>query len=129
MSSSARQFVIFSLVGLVNTAVHFCVFVVLFRAFDVPLLLASALGYCAGIANSYVMNRSWTFRVKGGASTAEFLRFAAVNIVSLLVNLLVLHFLTRSMNLMPEISQAAAILASLIVNFAGNKWWAFRAPA
>jgi len=127
--SGARQFVIFSLVGLVNTAVHFCVFVVSFRAFSVPLLVASALGYCAGIVNSYVMNRLWTFKVKAGASTVEFLRFAAVNAVSLLVNLLALHVLVNSMNLMPEISQVTAILASLIVNFAGNKWWAFRASA
>jgi len=28
---------------------------------------------------------------------------------------------------MPEAAQAFAICVSLAVNFAGNKWWAFRA--
>ena len=121
---ASRQFLIFSLVGLLNTAVHFAVFLVLFRVFGVPMLLASAMGYASGVANSYFMNRRWTFRVAAPPSTVEFLRFALVNLVSLAVNLAVLEFLVRVATIIPEAAQVAAIAASLVVNFAGNKKWA-----
>ena len=121
---ASRQFLIFSLVGVLNTAVHFAVFLVLFRFFGVPMLLASAIGYASGVANSYFMNRRWTFRVAAPPSTVEFLRFALVNLISLAVNLAVLEFLVRVAAIIPEVAQVAAIAASLIVNFAGNKKWA-----
>ncbi len=121
---SSRQFVVFSLIGLLNTAVHYCVFLLLFRAFGMPMLFASAIGYASGMANSYFMNRRWTFRVVAPPSTGEFLRFALVNLASLAVNLVVLEFLVGVGQLAPELAQVAAIAASLIVNFVGNKKWA-----
>jgi putative flippase GtrA len=124
MMGSSRQFLVFALVGLLNTAVHYCVFLLLFRAFGMPMLLASALGYASGVANSYFMNRRWTFRVAAPPSTVEFLRFALVNLASLSVNLAALEFLVAVVGLAPEAAQVAAILASLVVNFVGNKKWA-----
>jgi putative flippase GtrA len=123
---SLRQFLVYSGVGLLNTAVHFVVFVSLLRGVGVPILVASAIGYAAGVANSYVLNRIWTFAVTTPANALEFGRFALINITSLLLNLAVLKQLT-SMGLMPELSQIVAICASLVTNFAGNKWWTFRA--
>lgn len=123
---SARQLLIFALVGLVNTGVHFLVFLLLLRGVGLPVLLASAVGYVAGMVNSYFMNRIWTFRVTRSATKKEFLRFAAVNLVSLLINLSVLSLLTESAGFSPEAGQVGAIVASLAANFAGNKWWAFK---
>lgn len=124
MMIASRQFLVFSLVGLLNTAVHLAVFTLLFRLFSVPMLLASAIGYACGIANSYFMNRRWTFRVSAPPTTAEFFRFVLVNLLSLAVNLAVLEFLARVFQIAPEIAQVGAIAASLIVNFVGNKKWA-----
>ena len=62
--STARQFLKFGLVGVLNTGVQYVVFVGLFRLLGVPMLLASGIGYCAGIVNSYFLNRIWTFQVR-----------------------------------------------------------------
>jgi len=124
---SAKQFVSFSLIGLINTAVHFTVFLLLLRALGLPILLSSACGYCAGVANSYFMNRAWTFGLVTRPSVKEFVKFAVVNVVALLVNLLTLQYLTTVLSLSPELSQVGAIAGSLATNFAGNKWWAFQA--
>lgn len=121
---SSRQFLVFSLIGLLNTAVHYCVFLLLFRGVGVPMLLASAIGYASGVANSYFMNRRWTFRIAAPPSKIEFLRFALVNLISLSVNLAALEFLTSVIGVTPEVGQIAAIAASLVVNFIGNKKWA-----
>jgi len=126
--ASVRQFILYSLIGILNTGIHFGVFVILYRWLGVPVLAASAIGYCAGLANSYFMNRAWTFAVPMRAHPAEFLKFLVVNLVALSLNLLTLHVLADGMGLLPELAQAVAILFSLVANFAGNKWWAFRHP-
>lgn len=124
--TTAKQFSIFAMIGVLNTAVHFIVFVVLLRVFACPLLLASATGYVCGVANSYFCNRHWTFRSTQPIHAAEFVRFALVNGVSLLINLAVLHYLTNSLRVSAELAQVAAIGVSLFANFGGNKWWTFR---
>lgn len=119
-----NQFVKFGLVGVVNTALHYVVFLLLFRAMGVPMLLASGLGYTVGLLNSYVMNRAWTFRVVGPRRTAEFVRFVVVNLVAMGANLVALHLLTVA-GLIPEVAQVLAIGGSLVVNFVGNRIWVF----
>ncbi len=98
---------------------------VLHRVCGLPLLLASTVGYAAGVANSYFMNRRWTFGVRHDVNAAEFSKFVVVNLVSLGLNLAVLQALT-SLGWTPELAQAGAIVVSLAANFVGNKLWAFR---
>jgi putative flippase GtrA len=123
---TGKQFVKFGIVGVVNTAVQFVVFYLLFRQLHLPMMVSSGLGYMAGVINSYLINRVWTFEVKEKKKAGEFMRFVAVNIVSMGVNLGALKLLVVYGGLLPELAQAFAIAASLVVNFAGNKWWTFR---
>lgn len=126
---SLRQFLIYACVGVINTAVHFAVFILLLRVFGVPVLAASTVGYAAGVANSYFMNRLWTFAVTTRVNGMEFGKFVVVNLVAWALNLAVLQYLTTVVGLGPEVSQVLAIGVSLVANFAGNKWWAFRSRA
>lgn len=116
----------FALIGVVNTTVHFVVFTVLMRWFAVPMLLASIVGFAAGVANSYWMNRTWTFVGASRANARQFAKFLLVNLVALGVNLLVLHLLAQVWGWLPELAQLGAIAFTLVVNFAGNKLWTFR---
>lgn len=125
MSSSTGQFLTFTLVGVANTAIHLAAFVALIHVFGAPILAASAIGYCAGVLNSYVMNRIWTFRVKGKANIGEISRFLAVNLVSLGLNLAALTYFANCVGLQPEVAQILAIAISLVANFVGNRWWTF----
>jgi|SRR3954470_3269569 putative flippase GtrA len=65
----------FGCVGVTNTLVTFAAYMLLTGA-HVTTGMASALGFAAGAANGYVLNRSWTFRVRGGPAT--FARYVAV---------------------------------------------------
>ena len=120
------QFITFVLIGTVNTAIHYSVFILLFRVFGLPMLMASGIGYCMGVLNSFIMNRKWTFQMPTKANMTEFGRFVLVNLFSLLVNMTALHVLVRYGGLVPEIGQAGAIGASIMVNFTCNKCWTFR---
>lgn len=59
----------FAIVGVGNTLVDLAVFTLLAQFLEVNVYLAQVLGYSAGTLNSYILNRSWTFRA-GGAFSA-----------------------------------------------------------
>ncbi len=120
------QFTKFVLIGFVNTAIHYSVFILLFRVFGVLMLVASGIGYSLGVLNSFIMNRKWTFEMNNKANIPEFTKFVIVNVVSLIVNLGALRVLVQNIGLIPELGQVGAIGASIIVNFVGNKWWTFK---
>lgn len=119
------QLVKFVLIGILNTVIHYMVFILCYRLLQINLLAATITGYCFGMVNSFWMNRSWTFQVAGHFSFSEFLRFVIVNLVALAVNSIVLLLLVGYCNLVAEISQIISITFSLLVNFIGNKCWTF----
>ena len=120
------QFLKFALIGGVNTAIHYVVFIVFLKLVRIDYLLASSIGYCSGVLNSYYMNRRWTFAAATGSSILEFSQFVCVNVVALLVNLISLKVLVTSFEIIPEFAQVIAIVFSTVCNFVGNKYWTFR---
>ena len=82
-SAGLAQFVRFGLVGLANTAASYCVIWLLAPRMGVPV--ASTAGYAAGVLQSFVLNRLWTFKttrtIAKGLWAGEALRFGLVNII------------------------------------------------
>jgi putative flippase GtrA len=120
------QFLKFALIGAVNTALHYVVFLVLLKFVKIDYLIASSIGYCSGVLNSYYMNRRWTFAAATGSSILEFSQFVCINVIALSVNLISLNVLVTSFKIIPELAQVIAIVLSTVCNFVGNKYWTFR---
>lgn len=72
----------FALVGVVNTLIDFAVYALL-TTIGVNYILAQWISYSAGILNSYVMNRKWTFEKKEKSSKREVISFVIVNLITL----------------------------------------------
>lgn len=123
---SLGQFIKFSLVGASNTLVTYLVFLLLYDLLGVHYLIASALGWIAGMLNSYLLNRRFTFRVQSSASLGEGLKFGLVSAGAGVLNLVLLHILVQWAGLIPEIAQALAIIGSYLPNFLLTKLWIFR---
>lgn len=131
-----RRFLTFAAVGAVNTAVTFAVFN-LCVALGLPAVAANALGWAAGFANSFLMNRTWTFADRRDLPAGRVLaRFAVTNAVAFAVSTAVLA--TGAALLTADAGAAAhtlalnavellAVGASLCVNYALALRWAFRA--
>ena len=120
------QILTFSLVGIINTIITYAIFVILLKLFFVNYLISSGLGYCCGLANSYFMNRKFTFKITKKKSIGEGSRFIVVNVAALLINLLLMKIFVRGFEILPEIAQVIAIAGSYCTNFIGNKFWTFR---
>jgi len=114
---SLRQQVLrYGILGLANTAVGYAIILGL-HAKGVPLVLANLGGYAAGLAMSFLGNRSWTFGTSRSLR-AEFALYAVVVAVSFLLNLGVVHLLV-GMGLGVPAAQAAGVATYSTIMFLG----------
>jgi putative flippase GtrA len=118
-----RSTVRYVLVGAVNTvlgllAIYACKW--LFRLDD---LHANLIGYTAGLAISFTLNKRWTFRFAGPALPA-LARFVLVIALAYLANLAaVLGLIAAGMN--GYLAQAVGIVPYTIVGYLGSRLFAF----
>jgi putative flippase GtrA len=115
----------YALVGVMNTGVDFAVFCALVYIAEFGLAWAQTLSYGAGLANSYLLNRKWTFKVNKRQQLGDIVRFVLVNVVSFAAATAVLLGLEHA-GLTAVTAKACSILVSLFVNYAGYRLWVFR---
>lgn len=119
------QFIKFALVGILNSAIQYLVFLLLYSLVGTQYLLASVIGYVAGMTNSYILNRRWTFGSRNQQLLTELGKFVVVNLVALSANLGLLFLLVSTGVMVPQWAQVLAITGSTLVNFVLNKVWTF----
>ncbi len=118
------EFVRFATVGVLNTGVDMVIFFLL-TWLGMPYVAAQVVSYSCGTANSYLLNKIWTFR-SSGFSYSEITRFIVVNLASLGVSLVCLTMLHDRAGFGLGVAKVCATVAALAVNFIGNKLWVFR---
>lgn len=124
LSDSLRSFIIFGLVGIVNTGVDIGVFTLL-TGWQLPWLAAQVIAYGCGVMNSFLMNRKWTFRQQG-AMTKGLLRFILLNLLTLGVTSACMMLLHERLGILLWVSKGAVTVLGVVLNFAGSRWWVFR---
>jgi predicted glycoside hydrolase/deacetylase ChbG (UPF0249 family)/putative flippase GtrA len=87
--------------------------------------IANVLAYLAGMVNSFVLNRTWTFAADGDDVGRQALRFAIVNLASLGVSTLVVHRFVDVLGY-PALSVWVPLtVVVMVVNYLGCRYWAF----
>lgn len=118
------QFVKFGLVGVLNTLVDVLVYTLLIWI-GAHYLLAQPLSYGAGMVNSYLVNKCWTFQDRR-SGVGQFVRFALLNGGTLLLSLGLLYVFADGLGFDPLLSKGVVTLFTVVANFAGSRWWVFR---
>jgi len=116
----------FGVVGILNTAVDFVVFLLLTRAAGFAPELAKVFSYSAGVVNSYVFNSRWTFKKESKESLNQKLRFLAVSLVGCAVGTGVVKLCVDVFGWVDWLSNAASICVTVGFNFLGSKLFVFR---
>ena len=124
-SESAGQFVRFCLVGLLNTAINYSLFLALYRLFGMPYAAAAVAGFLAGAFSGFFLNRRWTFRAHEVATGKGLLMYLAVQIFSLGGHMTTLLFCTELLGVIPELSNLLGIGVSTFINFSLSKFVVF----
>jgi dolichol-phosphate mannosyltransferase len=88
--------------------------------------LSAALGaFCVAVTNNFLLNRHWTFGAGEGHAGFQAMRFFAVSIGALTINLVALEALVSFSSLGDLPAQAIAVAIAMPFNFLGNKLWTF----
>lgn len=115
----------FCTVGVGNTLIDFLVFFIL-TSLHVQYLLAQGISYLAGMINSYIWNRNWTFKAKEKANIQEMLRFLAINLAAYVATLLFLYVFQQKFAWPLAVSKIAATLGGMAITFMGSRLWVFK---
>jgi len=123
------QFILFNMIGLLNTAIDIAVFSLL-QAFSVHAIIAQAAGYMAGMLNSYLLNSRITFRQQSSQMDqkhmgARKVRFIVWNASMLLLSVLLMAVAVEWLQMNIVIAKVVVTLSVLFINFYGNKRWVF----
>ncbi len=124
-----HPFARFVVVGCANFVVSFAAFYASYMY--LPLgessgrgAVANVLAYCAGMVNSFVLNRLWTFRAEGQVA-AHALKFGLLNAATLVGSTLIVLLLVDRAGLPALAVWLPLTLAILATHYLGMKHWAF----
>lgn len=118
----------FGIVGCINTGVDFGVFTLLWDVLGVNYIISQAAGYTAGILNSFLMNKYWTFAAGNSKihTSVQFVRFVAVNAISLGISLLGMKLLNTLPGMNMYVAKITVTVVVQAVNYLGYRLWVFR---
>lgn len=123
-----KQFIVYVIVGSLNTVVALGVIYVFSEILRVHYVLANAAGYAVGLAIGFVMHRKVTFAgADKSAAKRQVAPFLGVFAVSYLIQLGLLVALHRA-GMVDFFSQVVALGVYVIISFIGHKYLTFRIP-
>ncbi|MDR3602280.1 MAG: GtrA family protein [Desulfosporosinus sp.] len=117
------EFLKFCTVGTVNTGVDLAIFAVL-SSWGFSLLVAHSLSYACGGLNSFLLNRTWTFK-QGGYTSGQLTKFLLLNFLTLMITYVLMVGVYNYLAWPMLISKLVAIGGGLVLNFVGSRLWVF----
>ncbi|MFT3847201.1 MAG: GtrA family protein [Propionivibrio sp.] len=124
---AALQLFRYGLVGLVSNGALYAAYLILTAA-GLGAKLTMTLLYVAGVVQTFLFNKRWTFG-HDGSHRAAFVRYCISYALGYLLNLLVLYVLVDRLGFRHQIVQGAMIVGLAIMLFLLQKYWVFRANA
>ncbi|OBV28941.1 hypothetical protein BKN38_08790 [Helicobacter sp. CLO-3] len=114
----------YAIVGGINTILCWAIIGALMWFGAIPEV-ANVIGYVIGVANSYVLNKKFTFKSQN-SHKEDFVRFGVAMGAAYLVNLGVLMLCYRVLGINEYVSQIIAAVFYTISGYAISKLWAFK---
>lgn len=123
----AHQQLRYLLIGALNTAVGYAIFATLY------LLLQHSFNYMAialmthiiAATQSFITQRIFVFRSRGN-SLAEYLRFHAAHLVTLVLGLTLLSAVVEVFGISPLVAQAITTVITVLANYFIHQHFTFR---
>ena len=119
------RFMKFGLVGLSNTLLTIGVIFLIAEVAHADFRLANAIGYALGLANSFLLNRWWTFR-SNGAVPAQIGRFLLVFCLCYAVQFGLLTLMVESFRWNTSLSQIVAMALYTCMSYVLSRRFVYR---
>ena len=125
--SSFAQLLRYGIVGLGSNAFGYVLYLGL-TALGMAPKLAMSLLYMVGVLQTFIFNKSWTFRY-GGQGRAAFRRHVLLYAAGYALNLLLMELLVDAMRWPHQGVMAGLVVLMAGFFFVGQKFWVFRQPS
>jgi dolichol-phosphate mannosyltransferase len=119
------QLLKFGIVGGSGYLVNLIVFALLAGVLGLHYTLSAIGAFCVAVSSNFFWNRYWTFAPGDGNAGFQAMRFLAVGVAALAINLAILEALVAGTSLGNLPAQAIAVAIAMPFNFLGNKLWTF----
>lgn len=123
------SFTRFIFVGGLGTIVNLIGFFLVADIFHYDANLAAVIAFSVAVTQNYLLNHRFSFKrhSQEALSFLAFLRYVAVNLIGLSINLLVINLLLANHDIHPKvIAQFFGIGAGTLVNYFGSRLFVFR---
>lgn len=118
----------FMAVGVCNTVLDLCIYVLLTRftgVFADHLVAAKFFSFLAGTISSLILNRSWTFGIQGRVTFGEIVRFYSTVSISIVANVLLMNTLVKA-GVYDLLALVLTTGLTFAINFILSKFWVFK---
>lgn len=122
---TVKQAIKYGVVGLGNTLITAIVIWVMMKLFGCSDVLSNAVGYIAGVLNSFIWNKQWTFQSSAGWVSSG-IRFGVVFGICYALQLLLLLYLNKHLLIDSYYNQLIAMAFYTVINFVLNKFYTFK---
>lgn len=127
---SLKKFVKYSLVGIVNTAIDFSIYIALTRLipwFADNYLIANAISFTVAVTNSFILNKRWTFKYTNKHQLHfQYFKFVIVNLFTLTIVELALYILVSQFGVYDLFAKIVITCFGVVINFSLSRFWVFR---
>lgn len=129
-SQGVHEFIRYFVASLAALAVDIGILWFLTSAAGLSYLISGAIAFIAGLAVVYLLSVYWVFSERAVRNRGmEFLLFALIGIVGLILNEAILYALTTVLGIFYLVSKIASVIVVFSWNFAARKWILFRSHA
>jgi putative flippase GtrA len=123
-----KQALRFAAVGVLNTSLDAVAYLMLTRTtllFAEHLVTAKFLSFMVGTVSSLILNRAWTFGIRGALTWGEVIRFYATVSLSLVVNVVAMQVLLN-MGVYDLVALVLTTGLTFLTNFTLSRSWVFK---
>lgn len=119
------EFLKFGVVGVVGIFIDFFITWLCKEKLQLNKYVANSIGFSIAVINNFLLNRYWTFKFNNQTFTQQFLQFAIICIIGLIINNLLLYVLNRYIKLNFYLLKLFVIGIVFFWNFFMNKMFTF----
>lgn len=124
LSDDLFRFIKFGLVGVLNTAINWIIFILL-NSLGLYYIISNIISYSLSTLNSYIWNSKWVFKYNGDNIKETTFKFIILNIIGLILNTCILYILVDILGSSKIIGLIITTGIVMILNYFINKLWVF----
>lgn len=123
--SKFRNLILYGIIGSCSSGLDFLLYSLFVEVFGLHYILSNCISVLAGISTSFVLNRTYNFKVKDKTKT-RFAIFLTVGLCGMLVSNFILYLCIDVMNWNKIVSKLLSIVLVVVFQFVLNKYITFR---